>query len=167
MNTRHPALKFTFEVEKNKTLNFLDINIIRNNNEFATSVFRKKTFTGLTTNFNSFIPQIFKLNLISVLTFRGWKICSVPHFLKEELSFITNILFNNGFPKPLIRSQMNQALEKFKKVMLPTTDVQKDKYYLRFQFYGPVSDELKLELNKFVEKFFPQLAFSPIFWNSF
>ena len=52
LNTRHPALKFTFEVEKNKTLNFLDINIIRNNNEFATSVFRKKTFTGLTTNFN-------------------------------------------------------------------------------------------------------------------
>ena len=48
-----------------------------------------------------------------------------------------------------------------------TTDVQKDKYYLRFQFYGPVSDELKLELNKFVEKNFPQLTLSPIFCNSF
>ena len=167
LNTRHPAIKFTSEVENNNTLNFLDINIVRKNNEFVTSVFRKNTFSGLVTNFNSFIPQIFKLNLISVLTFRAWKICSTSQLLSTELNFISDVLFRNGFPRPLIKNQMNRALQKFRSVISPTANVKKDEYYLRFQFYGHISNGIKADLQKFVDKFFPQLKFCPIFCNSF
>lgn len=41
MDHQHPNIKFAFEVEKNYNLLFSNIKICEENNEFATSVFRK------------------------------------------------------------------------------------------------------------------------------
>jgi hypothetical protein len=67
-------IKFTFEIENDdKTLPFLDISIKRVNGNFETSVYRKQTFTGLFTNFESFLPTAFTdccfhfLSLVSLL----------------------------------------------------------------------------------------------------
>ena len=59
MNHQYPNIKFTFEVEKNNNFSFLDIKICRENNKFTTSVFRKPTFSGVFTNFDSFIQTWF------------------------------------------------------------------------------------------------------------
>ena len=56
MNHQHPNIKFAFEVEKNNNFSSLDVKICRENNKFTTSVFRKPTFSGVFTNFDSFIP---------------------------------------------------------------------------------------------------------------
>ena len=56
LNSRHPNMKFTFDVETNKTLSFLDIKICHSHKPFVTSVYRKPTFIGLFTNFESFLP---------------------------------------------------------------------------------------------------------------
>ena len=60
MNTKHPNARFKFEIEKQNSFSFLDINIIRNTEKkaFETSVYRKSTFSGIFTNFKSFIPMI-------------------------------------------------------------------------------------------------------------
>ena len=50
---------------------FLDIKISRENNKFVTSVYRKPTFTGVFTNFESFIPDIYKRGLIEALLHRS------------------------------------------------------------------------------------------------
>ena len=50
--------KFTSEIEGNGSLSFLDITITRENNKFVTSVYRKPTFSGVFTNFESFIPEM-------------------------------------------------------------------------------------------------------------
>ena len=60
MNHQHRNTKFTFEVEKNYNFSFLDVKICRESNKSATSVFRKPTFSGVFTNFNSFIPISYK-----------------------------------------------------------------------------------------------------------
>ena len=59
LNQQHPAMKFTSEMEADKTLSFLGVNVTRENNKFSSSVYRKGTFTGLATNYYSFIPDIF------------------------------------------------------------------------------------------------------------
>ena len=64
LNSRHPNIEFTAESESNNQLPFLDILVTRSNNCFTTSVFRKPTYTGLTTKFSSFIPIQYKRNLI-------------------------------------------------------------------------------------------------------
>ena len=56
MNHQYVNIKFTFEVEKKQKLLILDIKTCRENNEFTTSVFRKSTFSGIFTNFDSLIP---------------------------------------------------------------------------------------------------------------
>ena len=51
INTIHPNIKFTLEHEKDNKLPFLDVEVNRTQNGFSTSVFRKPTFTSLSTNF--------------------------------------------------------------------------------------------------------------------
>ena len=45
---------FTYEVENNDKLPFLDILVIREDNEFTTNIYSKPTFSGLYTNFHRF-----------------------------------------------------------------------------------------------------------------
>ena len=75
MNTRHKNLKFTFDFEQNNSFSFLDVKITRGSNGFSTSVFRKATFSGVFTNFDSFIFESYKTNLIFTLLFRCFIIC--------------------------------------------------------------------------------------------
>ena len=68
--------KFMSEIEENGLLSFLDVKISRENNKFVTSVYRKPTFTGVFTNFESFIPDIYKRGLIETLLHRSFRLCS-------------------------------------------------------------------------------------------
>ena len=67
VNNIHRNIKFTIEYESNNQLPFLDVLVYRNNDNFNTSVFRKKTFTGLGSNFYSHCFFNFKLNSLSTL----------------------------------------------------------------------------------------------------
>ena len=46
LNSLHPSLKFTNEIETNNSLPFLDVLVTKSDNKFITSVYRKPTFTG-------------------------------------------------------------------------------------------------------------------------
>ena len=73
INNKHQNIKFTMEVEQNKTLAFLDI-LINFEKDLTTSVYRKKTYTGLLTNYLSFTPFQYKIGLIRTLLDRTYKI---------------------------------------------------------------------------------------------
>ena len=75
LNAQHNNIKFTCETEHNGVLPFLDVNI-RRTECFHTSAYHKPTFSGLYTNFSSFIPHIYKVNLAKSLIYRSYKICS-------------------------------------------------------------------------------------------
>ena len=62
--------------ENNNKLPFLDINISRENNSFTTSIYRKPTFSGVYTNYLSFIPTSYKHGLILTLIYRCFHLCS-------------------------------------------------------------------------------------------
>ena len=73
LNKQHKNIKFTSEIEENGSLTLLDIKISRENNKFVTSVYRKPTFTGVFTNFQSFVPDIYKRGLIETLLHRSFQ----------------------------------------------------------------------------------------------
>ena len=64
LKKQHKNIKFTSEIEENNSLSFLDITISRKNNKFVTSVYRKAAVSGIFTNFESFVPDIYKNGLI-------------------------------------------------------------------------------------------------------
>ena len=57
------AIFLTYELETDNALPFLDVLVCQNNDGFSTSLYRKKTFTGLYTDFSSLAPTKYKTNL--------------------------------------------------------------------------------------------------------
>ena len=53
LSSKHPNINFSIEKEEDGPLPFLDINIFHKNDKFATNIYRKKTFSGVYTNFKS------------------------------------------------------------------------------------------------------------------
>ena len=93
LNSSHANIKFTVEFEENNTISFLDILIKRNNHVFYTSVYQKKTFTGLYTKWDLFTPRKYKINLIRTLTFRCFRICWSPSLLSSSLDELRNCYY--------------------------------------------------------------------------
>ena len=79
LNGRHNNITFTIEFEQNDEIPFLDILMKRNrDSSFSTSIYRKKTFTGLYTKWDSFTPRKYKINIVRTLAYRCIRICSSP-----------------------------------------------------------------------------------------
>ena len=95
------------EFEQNQEIPFLDVLIKRHlNNSFSTSIYRKKTFTGLYTQWDSFTPRKYKINLIRTLTYRCLRICSSPRLLQSALDDLKRYLSRNGYPRGIISYYM-------------------------------------------------------------
>ena len=84
------------EKEIDGRLSFLDINIFREKGKFVTNVYRKKTFSGVYTNFNSFIPETYKPGLIESLLFRCFNLCSDFVKFYHEINTLESILYKNS-----------------------------------------------------------------------
>ena len=56
MNSKHKIINFSFKTEKDGQMPFLDFNVFRENDTFVNNIYREETFTGVYTNFSSFIP---------------------------------------------------------------------------------------------------------------
>ena len=88
LNSFHENIKFTFEIEKDNTIPFLDILIIRKPGKIETTVYRKKTCTNLYMNWYSFVPKSWKWGTLKTLVRRAHINCSTEKHLKEELNHI-------------------------------------------------------------------------------
>ena len=74
LNRQHANITFTNEIERDGKLPSFYIDTSRSESKFATSVYRKPTFTDLFTNFHSFIPNTHKQNLVSCLIHRMFQL---------------------------------------------------------------------------------------------
>ena len=64
-----------------------------------TSVYRKPTFSGVFTNFESFMPKSYKYNLMLTLLHRAFKLCSNFGCFHQKIDKLQAIFENNGYPK--------------------------------------------------------------------
>ena len=78
VNSMHPSTKFDMEVEEDGELAFMDTIVTRNIStdlpDFSTKV--KATDKGLFYDFNSFLPEKYKSNLVCSLVYRVYMIAS-------------------------------------------------------------------------------------------
>ena len=87
-NTCHSNMPFSFKQEKNGKLSFLDVEVSREKENFVTTVYRKTTFNGKYTYFESFLPTVCKFGMVYTLAYHCVKICSDWANCHEELSFL-------------------------------------------------------------------------------
>ena len=110
INSRHPNIRFTMEKEEDHKIPVLDVLVNSDTHFPVTSVYRKKTFTGLLTNYFSFTSNSYKLGLIRTLVDRAYKINNTWLGFHEDIMNLPNILQKNIFPVYLTESIINRYL---------------------------------------------------------
>ena len=163
LNSKHKNIKFTSEIEVDGKIPFLDILVDRNGDEITTSVYRKPTFTGVYTHFDSFIPSVYKIGLLSTILFRYYSICSSFQLFHLEVLKFKNIFLKNGYPVKLLDSCIHKFLEKLfvKKVVRDT--VPKKEYNIVLPYLGTLSCKIQKQFRKLFREFIPSGKINIIF----
>ena len=121
MCTCHPKMKLIFEKEQNKCFNFLDVKVIRENNVFTTSVYRKPIFSGFYTHFDSYMPLNCKFSLVSTIIFRSFTISYEKPEFHQEICRIKDIFLKSVCSEKFIDLCVKTFLNK---VFIPKRIVQ-------------------------------------------
>ena len=165
LNSKHPNIKFTYEIEKDHCLPFLDVNIMFSNGIFSTSVYRKPTFTGLFTNFDSFIPISYKRGLINTLLFRYFNISSSYAIFHAEVEKFKKIMNLNGYLEKffdrIVRSFLNKIFEKPSSTSEPIEP--KRIVLFTLPFSGLHSVQIRNQINKLFSSAYPHIQIRCIF----
>ena len=163
INSRHKNMSFTFEVEEGGKLAFLDVLITRDGGSFLTSVYRKPTFSGLYSHYESFMPRTYKAGLIYTLLHRAFTLCSTWEKFHEEVCTLRQTFLKNAYPGFFIDKCIKIFLDKVfvtKKVFLT---VPQKELRICLPYLGKQSLELKSRVQKFVNRYFPQCKIQVIF----
>ena len=112
LNSYHPNIKFTCELESYNMLAFLDVSARRtNDNEVETSVYRKATCTNIYINWHSHAPTNWKIGTLRNLIKRAKSISSSKLLLRNEISYLQNIFTEyNDFPLKAVNNIIDQEL---------------------------------------------------------
>ena len=113
LNRQHPNISFSSELEKDDKLPFLGVEITRSNGRFSTSVYRKPTFSGLFTNFHSFVPSVYKRSLVCCLLHRIFHLCSSYENFHAQLEVVRKLFNLNGFPTHMFDQLVRRFLNNF------------------------------------------------------
>ena len=154
LNARHPNMNFTHEDESNSSLPFLDVNVIRSNGNFVTSIYRKPTFSGVYTNFNSFLPDLYKKSLVSTLLFRLFTICSSWELVDKEVTNLKKILRRNAFPASTIDRLVKTFFTRMRN-RTPVHTVPKQQFQIILPFLGSVSGKVHKKLKSLAKRYLP------------
>ena len=148
MNTKHNNIKFTFEAEKDGKLPFLDVNIFREKGNFVTSVYRKDTFSGVYTNFISFIPLEYKFGLVYTLLNRCFCLTSDLSKFHMEVETLKKLFLKNGYSKRFIDTCISKFLNKMFTIKPVNVTVPKKELFIILPFLGSFSSITKKQLGK-------------------
>ena len=143
INSQHPNIKFTFEKQTDGKLSFLDILINNSSSDCVFSVFHKKTYTGLLTNFFSFIPFRYKIGLIRTLIDRIFKINNTSSGFYSDFNQLSDTLKRNSFPSYIIDKTFKQYSNKSSVQSRNVNDDNKTRY-LKLPFIGHYSTITKI-----------------------
>ena len=149
-NRQHPNIKFTIEKEKNNQLPFLDILNDSFSNKLVTSVYRKRTYTGLLTNCNSFTSPNYENGLLKTLidrTFRINNTCSGIHY---DILNHKPVLQKYEFPlklndKGISKYLSNNVFKQKENQQMPLFESSKERFY-KLPYSGNSSNQTKMKL---------------------
>ena len=148
-------LKFTYEIENNHEISFLDVLLIRENNRLITNWYRKPTFSGRLLNFQSNHPKYQKIGIIYHLVDKAYSLSS-KKFQLDNINFIKNILYLNDYPPFFVNKYINKRImyissnRNDKKI----NQINKSKIYsqlpnVKIPFKNSLFNSLKHLLNKY------------------
>ena len=115
LNNLSHSIKFTTEKEANNCLPFLDVQVMRgNNNRPCFKVYRKPTHSNLYIHAFSGHSNNIKEGAINNIFQRAYKVCD-PQYLDEEINFINTTFINLGYGKNFVERAHFKARQSYYK----------------------------------------------------
>ena len=167
LNGCHPKMKFTKELERDRSIPFLDVNVKRMGSQLTTSVYRKPSFTGLGLSYFSFIPKTIKRAVVQSAVFRAFNLCSDYKLLDCELKFLRSFFKSNGFPSYILDFTIRKFLDGRYLKAPDSFQVPKLKKYLVLPFFGEQSLHMQKDVVKVLTDFYPYLDPRVVLRNTF
>lgn len=150
MNSLHPAILFTMEIEQNRSINFLDLTIQRTySNSFTFSIFHKPTTTDSIIPYSSNHPPQHKFAFFHSAFHRLLSLPLSQDAFHCELNFIKQVAFNNGFPMHTINKIYHKHTNKFLNYNLIRPPDIKPSKFNSLPYLGTISHIVKNILNKY------------------
>ena len=136
-------------------LPFLDVFIHNHSPGPASTVFCKKTFTGLLANYFSFTALSFKIGLVRTLIDRTLKINNTWSGFHNDVKHLTFILRKNLFPTHLIDKVLNRCITRAQTPSSDGDQVQSSVTvkYFKLPYVGPFSAVAQRRLRNLVKQF--------------
>ena len=167
LSSKHVNIRFTFEVEDNGILSFLDVNVYRDSECFTTTVHRKDTFSGVYTHFKAFLPESYKKGLLSTLLYRAYMINASYKSLHEEIENLKKIFKRNAYPDKFLEKCVYRFFNKiFEKRLPPEAPDPKKEVMMILPFLGSNSWMVKNELSRSFRNILPSCKLKLIFKTS-
>ena len=142
LNSCHINMSFSMETEKENKLSFLDVEIICKQGKFTTTIYRKPTFSGVYSNFESFLPSVYKFGMVCTLVYRCFRICSDCTQFHTELTFLKGIFQKNGYPGNFIDKCFKKFLNNIHLVKENVPTVEKKRMLLVLPYLGIIDVDL-------------------------
>ena len=103
LNTIKPSIQFTYEMEENGILPFLDTEITHHaDGSLSTKVYRKPTHTDKYLDFQSHHPLAHKVAVVRTLYHRAEHLCTFANDKSEEEQYVREAVTNNGYPDRIL-----------------------------------------------------------------
>ena len=112
MNKQHKCLNFTNEAKNDNFFSFLHIKIVCHNQQIKTSFYRKPTFIGVFTNYESCLDQACKNSLTDTL-FCCCSIYSDGTLFHLEVENLREILKKNSYLSRVIEQSIKSFYTNF------------------------------------------------------
>ena len=153
------------EREENQKLPFLDVLLDNHSNQgIITSVFHKKTYTGLLTNYCSFVPFSYKLGLVRTLVDRIFKINNTWAGFHLDVNNLTKTLRKNSFPSSVIENVVRKFLNNHFTPDSSQSGARKDNcLYFKLPYIGPFSIITQRRIRKLVNTLCSDLEIKLVF----
>ena len=107
-------------------MSVLDVEISWEIGKFVTTVYRKTTFSGVYTHFESFLLSTHKFDVLYTLVYRCFILCSDQTKLHRELVTLKEIFHGNGYPQSLIDKCFKKILDRLN-IIKPNLETVKKK----------------------------------------
>ena len=147
INKRQKNIKFSFETEKYISFSFLDVTICREKDKFTTSVLRKDTFSGVYTNFSSFVALKHKFGLVYTLLHRSFTIVSGFSRFHFEVETLKKTLHKNAYPTKFVDKCVPKFVDNIFIQKPAFTTVPKLELRTVLPYLGNISNITKKRLN--------------------
>ena len=123
---------------------------------FLTSIFRKKTFTGVYLNWNNLTTSKYKIGLIRCVLSRAWNIRSNFDLFHIEVLKTKTILNKNGYPRKVIDKEVEKFINS--KYIEGEREVdERRKVYISLPYFGTFAEDFKKTLTQLIKDNFPEI----------